>query len=94
MLTIPDPKSLSGQRLLHRSTFHLGHMPTSMTLLPSTLSPFTEQNPDEDMADNDSEPSKTSTLNRNLSSSISPANNAIQHPRTFGWSQPASLPCG
>ncbi|KAI4851207.1 protein CFT1, partial [Aureobasidium sp. EXF-8845] len=60
------PKSLSGQRLLHRSTFHLGHMPTSMTLLPSTLSPFTEQNPDEDMADDDSEPSKTSALNHIL----------------------------
>ncbi|KAI5255757.1 protein CFT1 [Aureobasidium subglaciale] len=60
------PKSLSGQRLLHRSTFHLGHMPTSMTLLPSTLSPFTEQNPDEEMADDDSEPSPTSTLNHIL----------------------------
>ncbi|KAI4740148.1 protein CFT1 [Aureobasidium sp. EXF-12298] len=60
------PKSLSGQRLLHRSTFHLGHMPTSMTLLPSTLSPFTEQNPDEDMADDDNEPSKTSVLNHIL----------------------------
>lgn len=31
----PDhPKSLSGQRLLHKSTFNLGHLPTSMTLLP------------------------------------------------------------
>ncbi|KAG9903177.1 protein CFT1, partial [Aureobasidium melanogenum] len=60
------PKSLSGQRLLHRSTFHLGHMPTSMTLLPSTLSPFTEQNPDEDMVDSDDEPSKSSTLNHIL----------------------------
>ncbi|KAG9684080.1 protein CFT1, partial [Aureobasidium melanogenum] len=60
------PKSLSGQRLLHRSTFHLGHMPTSMTLLPSTLSPFAEQNPDEDMADSDSEPSKPATLNHIL----------------------------
>ncbi|KAK6001203.1 hypothetical protein QM012_003286 [Aureobasidium pullulans] len=60
------PKSLSGQRLLHRSTFHLGHMPTSMTLLPSTLSPFTEQNPDEDMADSDNEPSRASALNHVL----------------------------
>ncbi|KAG9557988.1 protein CFT1, partial [Aureobasidium melanogenum] len=60
------PKSLSGQRLLHRSTFHLGHMPTSMTLLPSTLSPFAEQNPDEDMADSDNEPSKPSALNHIL----------------------------
>ncbi|KAK6436291.1 mRNA cleavage and polyadenylation factor subunit [Oleoguttula sp. CCFEE 5521] len=38
-----NPKSLSGMRLLHRSTFHLGHWPTSMTLVPSTLSPFAEQ---------------------------------------------------
>lgn len=37
------PKSLAGQRLLHRSTFHLGHMVTSMTLLPSTLAPFSAQ---------------------------------------------------
>ncbi|KAI9700512.1 MAG: mRNA cleavage and polyadenylation factor subunit [Bogoriella megaspora] len=29
------PKSLSGQRLLHKSTFHLGHFPTSMTLISS-----------------------------------------------------------
>lgn len=34
-----DPKSLSGQRLLHKSTFHTGHFPTSMSLLPSTYSP-------------------------------------------------------
>ncbi|OJD29457.1 cleavage and polyadenylation specificity factor subunit [Diplodia corticola] len=33
------PKSLSGQRLLHKSTFHTGHFTTTMTLLPSTLSP-------------------------------------------------------
>ncbi|WPH02696.1 Hypothetical protein R9X50_00556200 [Acrodontium crateriforme] len=38
-----NPKSLSGQRLLHRCTFHLGHFPSSMTLVPSTLAPFTEQ---------------------------------------------------
>lgn len=38
-----DPKSLSGQRLLHRSTFHTGHLPTSTLLLPSTLSPFAVQ---------------------------------------------------
>ncbi|KAI9706218.1 MAG: hypothetical protein M1812_008248 [Candelaria pacifica] len=32
------PKSLSGQRLLHRSTFHTGHFPSTLTLLfnPST----------------------------------------------------------
>ncbi|KAL1637066.1 mRNA cleavage and polyadenylation factor subunit [Neofusicoccum ribis] len=33
------PKSLSGQRLLHKSTFHTGHFTTAMTLLPSSLSP-------------------------------------------------------
>lgn len=38
-----NPKSLSGTRLIHRSTFHLGHFPTSMTLVPSTLAPFAEQ---------------------------------------------------
>lgn len=38
-----NPKSMSGQRLLQRSTFHLGHFPSSMTLLPSKLAPFSEQ---------------------------------------------------
>lgn len=38
-----NPKSLSGTRLLHRSTIHIGHFPTSMTLLPSTLSPIASQ---------------------------------------------------
>ncbi|GAB7363492.1 hypothetical protein MBLNU230_g3763t1 [Neophaeotheca triangularis] len=38
-----NPKSLSGSRLLHRSTFHLGHFPTSMHLVPSSLAPFTDQ---------------------------------------------------
>ncbi|KAK3714705.1 mRNA cleavage and polyadenylation factor subunit [Vermiconidia calcicola] len=38
-----NPKSLSGTRLLHRSTFHLGQFPSSMTLLPSTLAPMSEQ---------------------------------------------------
>ncbi|KAL2063510.1 hypothetical protein VTL71DRAFT_5315 [Oculimacula yallundae] len=34
------PKSLQGHLLLHRSTFSLGgHLPTSMTLLPSTKAP-------------------------------------------------------
>jgi cleavage and polyadenylation specificity factor subunit 1 len=34
----PDqPKSLSGQRLLHKSTFHAGHFPTSLSLHRSTL---------------------------------------------------------
>lgn len=51
------PKSLSGQRLLHRSTFHLGHFPTSMRLLPSTLAPFTEQPLTNGHADNNDSPS-------------------------------------
>ncbi|KAI6828359.1 protein CFT1 [Hortaea werneckii] len=38
-----NPKSLGGQRLLHRSTFHLGHFASGMSLLPSTLAPFAEQ---------------------------------------------------
>lgn len=38
-----NPKTMNGTRLLHRSTFHLGHFPTSMTLLPSTLAPIAEQ---------------------------------------------------
>ncbi|KAF2146970.1 uncharacterized protein K452DRAFT_315154 [Aplosporella prunicola CBS 121167] len=47
------PKSLSGQRLLNKSTFHTGHFTTGMTLLPSTLSPSINaldeaENPDED----------------------------------------------
>ncbi|PSN69708.1 protein CFT1 [Corynespora cassiicola Philippines] len=34
----PDnPKSMGGLRLLHRSTFHTGHFPVSLTLLHSTL---------------------------------------------------------
>lgn len=40
-----NPKSLSGTRLLHRSTFHLGHFPSTMTLVPSTLAPFAAQEP-------------------------------------------------
>jgi cleavage and polyadenylation specificity factor subunit 1 len=38
-----NPKTLNGTRLLHRSTFHLGHFPTSMALVPSTLAPVAEQ---------------------------------------------------
>lgn len=38
-----NPKSMSGTRLLHRSTIHLGHFPSGMTLLPSTLAPMSEQ---------------------------------------------------
>lgn len=38
-----NPKTISGMRLLHRSTFHLGHFPTSLTLIPSTLAPAAQQ---------------------------------------------------
>ncbi|KAJ4287261.1 mRNA cleavage and polyadenylation factor subunit [Kalmusia sp. IMI 367209] len=35
----PDnPKSMGGLRLLHKSTFHTGHFPSTMTLLTSALS--------------------------------------------------------
>lgn len=40
-----NPKTINGLRLLHRSTFHVGHFPTSMTFLPSTLAPFEQQEP-------------------------------------------------
>lgn len=40
-----NPKSMSGTRLLERSTFHLGHFPTTMTLVPSTLAPLAQQMP-------------------------------------------------
>ena len=32
-LKLADPKSLSGQRLLHKSAFHTGHFPSTMSLL-------------------------------------------------------------
>ncbi|KAF2217786.1 hypothetical protein CERZMDRAFT_63912 [Cercospora zeae-maydis SCOH1-5] len=38
-----NPKSVNGMRLLHRSTFHVGHFVTNMLLLPSTLKPFETQ---------------------------------------------------
>ena len=31
-----DPKSLSGQRLIHKTTFHTGQFPGQLVLLPST----------------------------------------------------------
>ncbi|CAK1363621.1 unnamed protein product [Cercospora beticola] len=43
-----NPKSVNGMRLLHRSTFHVGHFVTNMLLLPSALKPFETQ--DRDMA--------------------------------------------
>ena len=36
ILSVPDPKSLSGQRLLHKSAFHTGHFPSAMSLLSSS----------------------------------------------------------
>ncbi|KAK5696834.1 mRNA cleavage and polyadenylation factor subunit [Elasticomyces elasticus] len=41
-----DAKTLSGQRLLHRGSFHLGDFPTpggGMMVLPSVLAPMSEQ---------------------------------------------------
>lgn len=32
-----DPKSAGGSRLLHKSTFHTGHFPTTLNLLQSSL---------------------------------------------------------
>ncbi|GME22477.1 Cleavage/polyadenylation specificity factor A subunit [Neofusicoccum parvum] len=49
------PKSLSGQRLLHKSTFHTGHFTTAMTLLPSSLSPTSTAASDPD-ADANTDP--------------------------------------
>ena len=33
---VPDPKSSNGDRLLNRSTFHMGHFASTVTLLPRT----------------------------------------------------------
>ncbi|KAK5116268.1 hypothetical protein LTR85_009240 [Meristemomyces frigidus] len=54
-----NPKSMSGQRLLHRSTFHLGQFPSSMTLLPSKLAPFSEQPLMNGHTDEDAQPSSS-----------------------------------
>ncbi|KAH7025390.1 CPSF A subunit region-domain-containing protein [Macrophomina phaseolina] len=54
----PDhPKSLSGQRLLHKSTFHTGHFTTTMTLLPSSLSPTVSPSSADDHANGQVSPS-------------------------------------
>jgi cleavage and polyadenylation specificity factor subunit 1 len=34
----PDPTSLGGQRLINKASFHAGHFPVSLHLLPSTFS--------------------------------------------------------
>ncbi|KAF3001310.1 mRNA cleavage and polyadenylation factor subunit [Curvularia kusanoi] len=51
-----NPKSAGGSRLLHKSTFHTGHFPTSLTLLKSSLSmPAGTTNDDDlDMEDSSS----------------------------------------
>ncbi|KJX93568.1 Cleavage/polyadenylation specificity factor A subunit like protein [Zymoseptoria brevis] len=59
-----NPKSLNGQRLLHRSTFHIGHFPTGSMLLPSTLAPFTEQA--RDLPNGDSDDTKQEEVNSPL----------------------------
>lgn len=42
----PDnPKSLSGQRLLHQASFHTGHSITTVTLLPTLFSPPSSSDP-------------------------------------------------
>lgn len=38
-----NPKSLSGTRLLHRSTIHIGQFASGMALLPSTLTPMSKE---------------------------------------------------
>jgi cleavage and polyadenylation specificity factor subunit 1 len=59
-----DPKSLGGHSLLHRSTFHTGHFPSSMTLLPSS-SPATVNTTlidDSDPATNDTTTAQASSV--------------------------------
>jgi len=56
-----DPKSLTGQRLLHRSTFHTGHFPTTSLLLPSTLSPPSTNSPPTHNTNGDTTTNGTST---------------------------------
>lgn len=52
----PDPKSLHGHLLLHRTSFSLGgHLPTTMTLLPRT-SPASVLFPPQTNGDSDSTP--------------------------------------
>lgn len=66
-----NPKTVNGLRLLHRSTFHIGHFVTTMTLLPSTLAPFAQQEPAANGDDHDpSPPSLFHILTTSLSGSI------------------------
>jgi len=74
-LLFVDPKSLSGQRLLHRSTFHTGHHPTSMLLLPSNTPPNATQ-PATDI-DNDSDEPATLTSTPTSSILLTTASGAL-----------------
>ena len=60
-----NPKSLTRTRLLHRSTIHVGHFPSGMKLVPSTLTPLSQQ----PAAKGDA--TQPSTLNQVLTSSTS-----------------------
>lgn len=56
-----DPENLetqNGMRLLHKSTFHVGHLVTKMALLPSTISPTHQDQPMMN-GDEDAEPPQT-----------------------------------
>ncbi|KAF1992573.1 protein CFT1 [Aulographum hederae CBS 113979] len=62
-----DPKSLSGHRLINRSVFRIGHLPTTMKLLTSSIFETTDATPN-GIATNGAvpEPSITSPLSQIL----------------------------
>ena len=73
-----NPKSERGNKLLQRSSFHLGHMPTTMTLLPRTPTgteiPPSQSASDDAMAlDNPTPPPPPPTPSTKSSSPPSPA---------------------
>lgn len=59
-----NPVTSGGLRLLHRSTFHVGHFPTGSLLVPSTLAPFAEQA--RDLPEHDGEETKQAQTNSPL----------------------------
>ncbi|EME43798.1 hypothetical protein DOTSEDRAFT_79774 [Dothistroma septosporum NZE10] len=65
-----NPKSQNGMRLLHRSTFHLGHFATNMLLLPSSLNPFGENQPFTNGDTNGESPEESSPLFHVLTTSL------------------------
>ena len=68
----PDnANTVSGTRLLHRSTFHLGQFPSSMTLLPSTLAPISSQPLTNGHTNGESIPPQASSLFQILTTSLS-----------------------